>query len=141
MLRSRCGLCARCNGGVNDLSQNRCVCLAVVGLEVDQMAMHAYLHQLNSNYTKVIWDMNDSATAAIGNSTLQCRKQHDKLRERLKLINTVQTTLNRTVVNISRRVEALHGRMGELVRELREKSDLDQHRHYTWLTSPVRLCG
>lgn len=116
----------------------RCVLVfAVTNLEIDQLSLNEYLNQLNSNYTKVIWDMNDTATAAIGNSSLQCRKRHDKLRERLKNMTTIQATLNSTVIDISRRVEALNERVGELVTELRQKKDVP-YQYNTWLASPVR---
>ena len=110
---------------------------AVVNLEIDQLAMHEYLNQLNSNYTKVIWDMNDTVIAAIGNSSMKCRKQHHSLRKRLDNVTASQAVLNRTVVNITRTLKSLVKRVGNLWDRV---DRLAKNQRTTRITSQVNLC-
>ena len=110
---------------------------AVVNLEIDQLAMHEYLNQLNSNYTKVIWDMNDTVIAAIGNSSMKCRKQHHSLRKRLDNITASQAVLNRTVVNITRTLKSLVKRVGNLWDRV---DRLAKNQRTTRISSQVNLC-
>ena len=110
---------------------------AVVNLEIDQLAMHEYLNQLNSNYTKVIWDMNDTVIAAIGNSSMKCRKQHHSLRKRLDNVTASQAVLNRTVANIARTLKKLVKRVGNLGDRV---DRLAKNQRTTRITSQVNLC-
>ena len=110
---------------------------AVVNLEIDQLAMHEYLNQLNSNYTKVIWDMNDTVIAAIGNSSMKCRKQHHSLRKRLDNVTASQAVLNRTVVNITRTLKSLVKRVGNLWDRV---DRLAKNQRTTRISSQVNLC-
>lgn len=97
--------------------------------------MREYLNELNSNYTKIIWDMNDTAAAAIGNTSLQCRTRHELLRRQLDNTTATQTILKRTLVKMNRQLKLLFERMGALCDDV---TKLRKNQKNAWIASPVR---
>ena len=129
-------VCKYCDCVIHDLCQiQSCgvLTLAVVSLELQQMTIHENLNELDSNYTKIIRNVNDTAMAAVDNSSEQSQKRHDLLSRRLENATASLTVLNRTVVNLTRRMDAFSKRMGEMhqvVEKIKNQKEI-------WLAPPV----